>query len=121
MKATLKNYANKSASVNIEAGKEANVRFDFTDADITCTPSWSTGEWGVCINKIKTRTITKSNDCPLDINKPIEAEQCCLEAWTCTEWSACPANTSSAKSKKRLKSSREVISHHLHEAYGDQR
>ncbi|MBI5332710.1 MAG: S-layer protein, partial [Candidatus Aenigmarchaeota archaeon] len=100
VKATLKNYADKSASVNIEAGKEASTRFEFIDTDIACTPAWSTGEWGVCINKIKTRTITKSNDCPLNINKPIEAEQCCLEAWTCTEWSACPADASGAKSKR---------------------
>ncbi|MFH0837318.1 MAG: PEGA domain-containing protein [Candidatus Aenigmatarchaeota archaeon] len=100
VKATLKNYADKTASATVVAGGEVSARFDFTDADITCTPTWDTGAWAVCIDKVKTRIVIKSNDCPLNTAKPAEAEQCCLEPWTCTGWSTCPSDVSGATSTR---------------------
>jgi len=47
------------------------------ESTTTCTPSWSTGSWSACsVNGVQTRTVTDSNNCGVNTNKPVESRSC---------------------------------------------
>jgi len=46
------------------------------DVEEDCTPNWDCEEWGSCIENNKTRTCEDSNNCRVDIEKPVEVQEC---------------------------------------------
>ncbi|MFH1289948.1 MAG: hypothetical protein ABIH92_00920 [Nanoarchaeota archaeon] len=57
----------------------------------TCTSSWSCGDWGGCVNGVRTKVCTDANGCEVDYE---ETETCttttgCTPNWDCTEWGDC--------------------------------
>jgi len=50
-----------------------------------CTPSWSCGAWGPCINYQQTRICTDSNGCGTTSGKPAESQSCtCIPTGSCS-------------------------------------
>ncbi len=61
---------------------------------VSCITNWSCTSWGVCSNKIQSRTCADLNDCNDNSTKPEENQSCCVQNWGCTDWSPekCPKN-----------------------------
>lgn len=49
----------------------------------TCTATWTTGEYGPCINGLQQRTVTKTNNCADESNKPDYGRICTSTTATC--------------------------------------
>lgn len=47
-----------------------------------CTPSWQTGVWSACTNGQQTRTVTDSNNCGVQTDKPAESQTCTTNVCT---------------------------------------
>ncbi|MFC1648907.1 hypothetical protein ACFL1B_05610 [Nanoarchaeota archaeon] len=61
-----------SAAENCDACPE-----DCGSCDDTCEPYWSCNEWGPCqVKGIQTRACTDKNECGIDKNKPVDAQEC---------------------------------------------
>ncbi|MFA5413770.1 MAG: peptidoglycan-binding domain-containing protein [Patescibacteria group bacterium] len=51
---------------------------------IVCTPNWSCGDWGACINSQQERTCTDSNNCESSTGEPVLSQSCTAPVPTCT-------------------------------------
>jgi len=47
-----------------------------TGAAVTCTESWTCGDWSACANSQQTRTCTDANSCGTTTSKPSESQSC---------------------------------------------
>lgn len=58
------------------AGEECIEGQSECQVNITCTESWTCGNWSTCANGQQTRTCTDANSCGTTTNKPIESQSC---------------------------------------------
>ena len=71
--------------------------------DTSCTPSWSCGAWGACVNNVETRVCTDYSACPNATKSYNETRVCnatCTPNWECGAWA--PADCKSGEEQTQL-------------------
>lgn len=58
-------------------------------AGCICETEWHCTEWSDCVNETQSRVCTDANDCSNQTSKPSGTQTCCIEDWTCDDWSLC--------------------------------
>ena len=88
------NFTAQSAQWTVQAvnpnGQQSNM-FSFP-VTATCAPNWQTGPWGTCVNGLRTRTVTDTNNCGTTANQPATSQSCpvtCIPNWFCTGFGSC--------------------------------
>lgn len=71
---------------------------------VTCTPSWTCGDWSDCDGSTQARTCSDQNSCGVDIGKPIETQSCeepqvCTPNWIVDSWT--PLNCREGETQTR--------------------
>ncbi|GEM_PF-6078871 len=81
-------YSQKSVSATVVVGQTVTVPpILYRASDVTCQPTYDNPQYGACINKIKSRTLTKIAGadgivCPVGEQTRPDTANCCLEAYT---------------------------------------
>ena len=85
-----------SRCVRIETLVALNPYPDCSSDTDNCTPNWTCGNWGTCLNNQQTRTCEDSNECGLLTGKPSLAQSCvstgpinCIPNWKIGSWGLC--------------------------------
>ncbi|MBI4895560.1 MAG: PEGA domain-containing protein, partial [Candidatus Aenigmarchaeota archaeon] len=84
-------YPQRSRSLTVIVGQTVVDRVLYLTGDVTCQPTYDNPQYGACIDKLKSRTLTKIAGadglvCPVGEPTKTETQSCCLEAYTqCSE------------------------------------